>query len=421
MIKNKKTKAKLSARSFSSNYKNKKTKETKAKLLAPAGDFTSLRAAVNAGADAVYFGLQEGMNMRARAKNFNLGDLSEIKKITGKKVKRYLALNAIIYDNELAKIERILKKARRDVDAVICWDPAVIELCRKYKVDFHISTQASVSNTESAKFYKKLGAKSVNLARELSLEQIKKIAKIMPVEVFIHGAMCVSISGRCFTSQFLFGKSANRGECLQPCRREYTVRDDEGNEVKLENKTVMSAKDLCALPFIEKLKQAGVTRFKIEGRNREPEYVDTVVRNYRKALDKKLSPKEIEEGLRELNRVYTKGFSSGFFLGTPTRDDFSSVESSSAEQSKKFIGRVENYLNKIKVAIIKIHAGKICVGDELFVLGKNTGVIRHKVSRMEMNHKPVASAIKSQVVGIKIPGAKKGNDVYLIVKNKKRI
>src|SRR3989344_3230260 len=209
--------------------KKQKTKK-KYELMAPAGDFPMLVAAVNAGADAVYFDLQE-FTMRAAAKNFKVSDLERINKICGKKVKKYLTLNTIIYDNEIKRVEEIKKKIKE----------AGIEL-----------------------------------------------------EAFAHGAMCVSISGRCFTSQFLFKKSANRGECLHPCRRTYTITDEENNELKLENSCVMSAKDLCTLPFIDKMKKAGITSFKIEGRNRDPRYVDAVVRIYRKAIDKKLTKQEIK-------------------------------------------------------------------------------------------------------------------------------
>ncbi len=393
--------------------------ESKYELLAPAGSFPSLIAAVNAGADAIYFGLKEGMNMRANAKNFSIKDLVEIKKICEsgkKKVKRYLTLNTIIYDTELKKIEEIIKKAKHFVNAIICWDLSVIQLCRKYKIPFHISTQASISNSETAKFYKKLGAERVILARELNIQQIKEIAKIMPVEVFIHGAMCVSVSGRCFTSQFLFGKSANRGECLQPCRRTYEIKDEDGNELRLENNTVMSAKDLCTLPFIEKLKKAGVVSFKIEGRNREPEYVDRVVRVYRKALDKKLNEKEIKESMNELNKAYNKGFSSGFYLGIPDMNDFSKIEHSSATQKKEFIGTVYHYFKDVNVAAIKISSGVIKIGDELVIIGDKTGAVTHKIERIEINHQPFGWADKGQEVGIKIPNVRKGDKVYLVVK-----
>ena len=294
------TKNKYELLTRSPTFKQNKAKGQKMELLAPAGSFPSLIAAVNAGADAVYFGLQEGMNMRANAKNFSIKDLPKVVEICKpRNVKKYLTLNTIVYDNELGKVEKLIKNAKKYVDAIICWDLSVIQLCKKHKIPFHISTQASISNVEAAKFYKKLGAERIILARELNIKQIAKIAKIIPVEVFVHGAMCVSVSGRCFTSQFLFGKSANRGECLQPCRRAYVVRDEDGNELKLENNTVMSAKDLCSLEFIEQLKKAEVKAFKIEGRNREPEYVSTVTHVYRKALDKKLTGVEIKESIKQ--------------------------------------------------------------------------------------------------------------------------
>jgi putative protease len=289
--------------------KIKKTNSNYPELLAPAGDFECLIAAINSGADAVYFGLQD-FNMRARAKNFRISDLPKIKQICEKdlkhKVKRYLTLNTITYDFELNSVEKIIKKSKPFVNAIICSDVSVMLLCKKYKIPFHVSTQCSVSNSETAKFYKKLGAERIVLARHLNLKQIKKISRIIPIEVFIHGAMCVSVSGRCFTSQFLFCESANRGACLHPCRRAYYVRDSEGNELKVENNYIFSAKDLCTLPFINKLKNAGITAFKIEGRNKEPEYVDKVVKVYRKALDKNLTKKEIEKSLNELNKVYNK-------------------------------------------------------------------------------------------------------------------
>lgn len=393
----------------------KSPKNSKYELLSPAGSFASLRAAIDAGADAVYFGIKD-FNMRASAQNFSVKDLKKISEICKpKKAKKYLTLNVIIYDNELEKIKEILKKTKKYVDAVICWDLSVIELCKKLRIPFHISTQASVANSASARFYKKLGAKRIILARELNLKQIREISKIIDVECFIHGAMCVSVSGRCFTSQFLFNKSANRGECLQPCRRSYLVRDEEGNEIKLENNTVMSAKDLCSLEFIEELKKAGVKSFKIEGRNREPEYVYTVTKVYRKALDKKLSSKEIEEGLRELNSVYTKGFSSGFFKKIPTADDFSSVEHSSATHRKEFIGSIIHYFDKIRVGVLRINSGRIKIGDELLVMSNRTGLIKIKIQHLEIKNKPVQTAKKGDEVGIKIPNSRKGDKVYLVV------
>ena len=386
-------------------------------LLAPAGDFPMLVSAVNAGADAVYFGLKE-FSMRQTAKNFKISDLNTIEKICKpKKVKRYLTLNTIIYEQEIKKIEKIIKSIKTKVDAIICWDFSVINLCKKYRIPFIVSTQASVSNTESAEFYKSLGAKQIVVARELNLNQIKKISKIVSVEAFAHGAMCLSVSGRCFTSQFLFNSSANRGECLQPCRRTYLVSDEDGNQLKLENNRVLSAKDLCTLPFIEKMKKAGISIFKIEGRNRDARYVDITTRIYRKALDKKLTKNEIKNSLKELDKVYHRGFSSGFYLGIPTNKDFSEAENSSAKEHKHFIGKVTHYYPKIKVATIRLNS-KVKIGDEIAVIGKKTGILYSKIKTMEKNNKKITHANKGDEIGIKIKKINKNEEVYKIIKNK---
>jgi putative protease len=394
-------------------------KPLKYELLAPAGDFSMLVTAINAGADAVYFGLKE-FSLRANAKNFELKDLDEINKICKpKKIKKYLTLNSIIYNNEIEKIENIIKKINGKVDAVICWDLSVIQLCKKYNIPFHISTQASVSNIESAKFYKKLGAERIILARELNLKQIKEIiekAKIN-VEAFIHGAMCLAVSGRCLMSQFLFNKSANRGECIHPCRRSYIIKDEqEGYELEVENNHIFSPKDLCTLPFIEQLKKSGITSFKIEGRNRDPRYVDAVVRIYRKALDKKLTKAEIENSIEELKKVYNKGFSSGFYFGLPTSNDFSSVENSNATEKKQFVGKITHYYPKINVATIKLVSG-LKLGDKIAVIGKTTGIVNSKIERIEIKNSSVEKAIKTQEIGIKLPLVRKNDEVYVIKKN----
>jgi putative protease len=395
--------------------KSKRNKKPKIELLSPAGDFMCLSSAINAGADAVYFGLKE-FNMRARAKNFNLKDLKKIKEICDKKnIKKYLTLNTIVYDNEISKIENIIKKAKNYVDAIICSDFAVILLCKKYKVPFHISTQTSVSNSKTAEFYKKLGAERIVLARELNLKQIRKIAKIIAVEIFIHGAMCVSVSGRCFTSQFLHKKSANRGECLHPCRKGYSVKDSEGNEFEIFNNYIFSAKDLCTLPFLKLLKKTGAKAFKIEGRNKEPEYVYTVTKVYRNAIDNKLSKNEIKQSLEELKKVYNKSFSKGFYLRLPTSDDLSDQENSSSKETKEFIGKIYHYYPKINVGLIKLNSGKIKLNDEIYILGKTTGVIKTKIETIEINHKSVSEAKKGDNIGLKLPCCRKGDDIYKII------
>jgi putative protease len=391
--------------------------KTKYELLAPAGDFSMLSAAVNAGANAVYFGLKE-FSMRATAKNFTIADLEKIEEICRpKNVKRYLTLNTIIYNKELKKLETTIKKVKGKIDAVICWDFSVINLCKKYKIPFLISTQASVSNIESAKFFKSLGAKRIVLARELNLKQIKEISKIIDIECFCHGAMCVAVSGRCFTSQFLFNKSANRGQCLHPCRRSYSIKDDEGNELKLENSRILSAKDLCTLPFIEKMKKAGIKSFKIEGRNRDARYVEAVVRIYRKALDKKLSKKEIEEGLKELEKIYNKGYSSGFYLKMPTSDDFAKTEHNASREKKHFVGKVTHYFDKAGVAAINL-VSELKVGDKISIIGNTTGIVNSEINSIELKNSKIEKGKKGEEIGIKISKVRKNDEVYLIKKNK---
>jgi len=388
----------------------------KHELLAPAGDFPMLVTAIKAGADSVYFGLKE-FSMRQNAKNFTIKDLDKIERICKPRgIKRYLTLNVIIYDNEIKKVDKILRRIKNKVDAIICWDLSVIQLCKKHKIPFHISTQASVANIESAKFYKDLGAERIVLARELNLKQIQKISRKIDVETFVHGAMCVSVSGRCFTSQFLFNKSANRGQCIHPCRRSYIVKDkQEGYELEINNDKVMSAKDLCALPFIEKLKKAGITSFKIEGRNRDPRYVDTVVRVYRKALDKKLTKTDIRESIDELKKVYNRSFSSGFYLGLPTPDDFAKIEHSAATEKKHFVGKITHYYPKINVATVKL-VSDLKVGDDIVIIGKTTGLEKAKVERLEIKNKSVKKAKRLQEVGLKLPKVRKNDEVYKILK-----
>jgi putative protease len=395
----------------------------KPELLSPAGDWPSLVSAVEAGADSVYFGLKF-LNMRANAHNF---ELSEMKKVVDycheHKVKCYLTLNSIVFDNELVDLEKIIKTANQNkVDAVICWDFSVMNLCKRYKIPFIISTQASISNIESVKFFESLGAKRIILARELSLEQIKKIKENSKVEIefFVHGALCVSVSGRCFTSQFLFKKSANRGDCLQPCRRQYKVTDVETNdELKLDNNFVMSPKDLCALPFVDKL--MFVDAFKIEGRNRSPEYVKVVTEVYRRAIDAAYENK-FDENLKKqliekLKTVYNRKFSSGFILGVPTNDDWTDVYGSAATKTKIYVGKVRNYFKKVSVAEIKITDYGLSVGDSIMVQGNKTGVFETVVKSMQYNHKEVKKAKQGDRVGIKIDREVRPQDKVFVVKD----
>lgn len=368
--------------------------KTLPKLLAPAGDEMCLRAAVDAGADAVYFGLGE-LNMRIKSQGIEVSGLKRIvDKAHQKKVKIYVTLNVIVYEHELTKIDEILSKIKKaNVDAVICWDLAIIEKCRKLDIPFHISTQASISNSQAALFYQNLGAKAVVLARECTLEQIADIRRKVQckIEIFCHGAMCVSVSGRCFMSQFLNCKSANRGECLQPCRREYRVIDTQTNhELEISNGYVMSPKDLCTLAILDQIVDTGVDILKIEGRGRSPEYVYTVTRAYRTALDA-IKKGEYDEVLKRqltdnVKKVYNRGFSTGFFLGRPGNDAWSQTAGSQASEKKEFLGKVTNYFKKIKIVEVTLNTGQIKVDDTLQIQGPSTGLKRLNVT--ELKHHP---------------------------------
>lgn len=399
----------------------------KVELLAPAAGWPSLRAAVESGADSVYFGIDK-LNMRANAKNFRLSDLKKIVSFCHENnVKAYLVLNTIIYEDEIKKVKTILQKAKQaEIDAVILWDIAVLQEAKKLDLNIHLSTQASVSNSKSAEFYRHLGVSRVILARECTLKQIKQISKNSKIEIesFVHGAMCVSVSGRCFLSQEIFGRSANRGDCLQPCRREYLITDpEEKHSLKLGKDYVMSPKDLCALPFIDKLAKAGIKVFKIEGRNRSPEYVKTVVSVYRNAIDdyyaKKLTTARIKSYIEKLKTVYNRGFSSGFFLGMPTAKDFTDTYGSKAEKRKKYIGFVKNFYKKVSVAEVKLEASDLKVGDHILIIGNKTGVKDEIVSSMQIKGKEVNKANKGFSVGIKTKNQLRPNDKVFAVKSAK--
>jgi len=382
-------------------------------LVAPVGDWAMVRAAEKAGADAIYFGLKE-WSMRHSAKNFTLKDLEEIGKL---KVKKYLCLNTLMFDKDLKKIENIIKKIKGKVDAVVCWDMGVISLLNKYKIPIHLSTQASVANSEALKMYKKLGVKRIVLARELNLDDIKNIKKSgMKVEVFVHGAMCMAISGRCFLSQDMYGMSANRGRCVQSCRREYDVIDRQTNKkLKLGSNYILSPKDLCALSFMEKLKKLKIDAFKIEGRSKNPEYVKTVVECYREAIDNKLSEKRIKELVKKLKNVYNRDFSEGFYFGAPGINDWSDEGGNKAVERKKFIGKVNNYFVKSGVADVDILSGSLKVGDEILIIGNKTGILRQEVKSMHLDFKFINNVKKGSNIGLKVKERVRKNDqIYLI-------
>ena len=378
-------------------------------LMAPAGDRVSLIAALKAGADSVYFGLKD-LNMRATAGNFELNQLKEIISLCRKSAaKAYLTINTILYEEELDKLKKTIKAVSdAGVDGIIFWDMAVLRLAAEHpKLKLILSTQASVSNSIACTWYKKQGISRIVLARECSLEQIRTIRKKtdIEIEVFVHGAMCVSVSGRCFLSQFLFGRSANRGDCLQPCRRHYKVIDPEENkELDLMNNYVMSPKDLCTLPFIEKLIEAGITCFKIEGRARSPEYVRTVTAAYKKAIDAYFAG-TLDQQLKDqltasLKTVFNRGFSGGFFLGRPI-DDWTDAYGSQATTRKHYIGYVRKFYKKISVAELVIESGEVMIGDMIMFQGPVTGVNEQEVISLQKEHQDITKASKGERIALK--------------------
>lgn len=388
-------------------------KKHKPELISPAGGWASLKAAVEAGADGVYFGVK-GINMRHFADNF---DVLEIKKVMsylkehGKK--GYLALNTIIMNEELKKVDSILKKAKAaGVDAVILWDGAAFNLARKYRLRVHLSTQASVSNVEALSFYSKQGVKRTVLARECTLKDIKTIIKekkkrkiTCEIEAFIHGAMCVSISGRCFLSSYTFNKSANKGQCLQPCRREYTIKGREGEaEYIIGEDYVLSPRDLCTIDFIDELIEAGINAFKIEGRIRPPDYIKEVTACYREAIDAYYDgclTLKLKGQLKErLGQVFNRGFSSGFYLGPPKEPQSIGLEH---QYQKAYLGEVGKIYKKINVAEIIIRKESLKIGDDIIFIGKKTPALKTRIEEMQIQHAHVKTASKGEKVGVRLP------------------
>ncbi|MCQ2367921.1 MAG: U32 family peptidase [Kiritimatiellae bacterium] len=408
----------------------------KPEILAPAGDFVALRAALAAGADAVYLGLGS-FNMRQRASaNFCKDDLPEIRSIVGDK-KIYLTLNSIIYEGEIEEVEELIKYAKNYVDAFIVADWGVIELCKKHDAVFHISTQMSCSNSVAAKFLKAQGAERVVLARECSLSEVKKIIEEADIEVetFVHGAQCVALSGRCLMSHEAFGCSANRGECHQPCRRRFLVKavdlytDKEGKPVHesdtefvVEPHTVLSAKDLCSLAFVDKLIEAGIRSFKIEGRARNPEYVKTVVSAYRRAVDAvaegTYTQALVSELTEEVKKVFHREFSVGMYYGRPGVDQMTDSEDSLATTVKRHVGIVIDYFAKAGIAQVKVQDHEPMRGETLQIHGKTTGVEEFVLGEMRRDEEVVTKAERGNWVTFKAPRCRVGDKVFYIEEKK---
>jgi len=407
-------------------------------LLAPAGDWKSLDASLDAGADAIYFGVR-GFNMRAAAKNFTARDLPKVvARCHERKVRSYLTLNVVVFEREISRLERLLKTAKAaGVDGVICADFAVLSAACKLGLAVHASTQMSVANSASITFLHSVGVRRFVLARECSLADIRRIktslrktlgkkAAAVKIEAFAHGAMCVSMSGRCFLSNFEAGKSANRGECSQQCRREYRIVEQRGGqEWTLGKDYILSPKDLCTLPFIERLIATGVDSLKIEGRNRGPEYVSAVVSAYRRALDfyaenhgksgwgKRFTALKTEL-LASVEQVYNRGFSSGFYCGKPV-GKWNAGPQNASPVKKRFVGIVVNYFKKLSVAEIAVQDAPFALGDELFIEGATTGFLRQKVESLQIEAQAVTDAPAGIHVALKVSEpVRRGDKLYVM-------
>lgn len=390
-------------------------------IMAPVGSYDSLSAAIAAGADAVYFGV-EGLNMRSRSSaNFTLDDLHAIADTCSEKgVKTYLTVNTIVYDDDLPKIDEIVSAAAEaKITAIIASDIAAIEACRRHGVEVHISTQCNISNIEAVRFYARYADVMV-LARELNMQQVRAIADAIDaenitgpagrkirLEMFCHGALCMAVSGKCYLSLHQMNSSANRGACTQICRRGYSVTDLEtGDRLEVDNKYIMSPKDLKTIHFLDRVVDAGVTVFKIEGRARGPEYVDTAVRCYSEALqaicDGTYGAEKVAEWDERLAKIFNRGFWDGYYLGQRL-GEWSGKYGSSATRVKQYVAKGVKYYSKLRVGEFLMEGAELCVGDEVVITGPTTGALIIKVEDIRVDNKSVPRALKGQPFSIAVP------------------
>tara|TARA_Y100000310_G_scaffold111103_2_gene109508 strand:+ start:3762 stop:5012 length:1251 start_codon:yes stop_codon:yes gene_type:complete len=411
-------------------------------IMAPAGSFESLQAAIKAGADSVYFGLEQ-LNMRARSANFKFNDLKKIVETCKKKnVRSYLALNTILYDHDMSIMKKVCDKAKKaGVNAVIVSDIAAMMYAKSIGLEVHSSTQLNISNIEAIKFFSEF-TDVVVLARELTLKQIGDIVKqikkdkikgpngkLVKIEIFCHGALCVAVAGKCYMSIATYNAPANRGACLQNCRRSYKVIDEEtGDELVLDNKYVMSPKDLCTIGFLDKIIDAGISVLKIEGRARSPEYVYEVTKAYKEAVESvdsgTYTKKKINEWTKNLRSVYNRGFwDGGYYLGKKL-GQWSGAYGSKATTEKHYVGRVINYFGKHQVAEIILEAGVLKQSDKVLITGPTTGVVQTKAEKILKDDKEVVKGQKKDDVTIKVPEKVRENDKVYVIKpvvNKKAV
>lgn len=392
----------------------------KVELMAPAGSFESLMAAIKAGANSVYFGIEQ-LNMRARSSNnFTIDDLAKIASICKENgLKSYLTLNTIVYDHDISLMKTIVDAAKNNgIDAIIASDHAVFNYAKKTGVRVHISTQANISNIDSIEFFADYADVMV-MARELSLKQVASITReikrrnitgpsgeLVRVEIFAHGALCMAVSGKCYLSLHSNFASANRGACIQNCRRNYVVIDkEEGVEFEIDNEYIMSAKDLCTIDFLDKVIDAGVTVLKIEGRGRSADYVYTVIKCYREAIDAYYDgtyvPEKFEEWKTRLSTVFNRGFWDGYYLGR-TMGEWSNEYGSKATKKKIYIGKGLKYYENAGVAEFKLESHTLSLGDEILVTGPTTGIVQTFVDEIRVEDKTADKIGKGTVFTVKM-------------------
>ncbi len=406
-------------------------------IMAPAGSWQSLQAAIQGGANSVYFGIEQ-LNMRARSSNnFTLKDLVEIAELCNKKnIKTYITLNTIIYDHDLILMKKIVDKAKQaGITAIIASDQAVISYVASVNMEVHISTQTNVTNLETIRFFANF-ADVVILSRELSLFQIKEITKeiekqqikgpsgnLINIEIFAHGALCMAVSGKCYMSLHTANSSANRGACIQNCRKTYTVTDKEnGHQFDINNEYIMSPKDLCTIGFLDQVLDSGSSILKIEGRGRSPEYVKTTTQCYREAADAYLagtySKKKVEGWMDRLKTVYNRGFWNGYYLGQKM-GEWTEIHGSKSTKKKIYLGKAKKYFTKIQIAEFDLEAQQLKEGDNILIIGRTTGIIETVVGEMRINDKQVKGVKKGDNFSMKLDSTVRPSDkLYKVVNSR---
>ncbi|MBQ8759891.1 MAG: U32 family peptidase [Bacteroidales bacterium] len=403
-------------------------------IMAPVGSYEALSAAIQAGAGSVYFGIGR-LNMRSKStKNFTLDDLHNIATICDEhNVKSYVTINTVVFDEELEEMRQLVDAVKANgISAIIASDQSVIQYARQIGVEVHMSTQCNITNIEAIKYYSQFADVMVT-AREVSVNQVKAITRkieeqnirgpkgeLIRIETFCHGALCMAVSGKCYLSLDNFNTSANRGACVQPCRRGYEVQDrDKEITLAIENEYIMSPKDLCTLPFLDKLLDAGVKVLKIEGRGRSPEYTKVTVGVYSEAVEAirngEFTEEKIERWTERLRSVYNRDFWDGYYLGRKM-GEWTQRYGSQATKTKVFVGTVTNFFGKINVAEIKMETQDLKVGDDIMIIGPTTGVYEDKISEIRVDLKPVESTEKGELCSIPTKDViRRGDKVYKVV------